>query len=373
MPAGPTGTVSGTIFGSDTDAPIRSGQLTLVPFQGVGGPQRHLVSGIDLQGHFLFRRVPEGNYIISANVPGYINPLPGSVAIRLSSMDQNARIELQKKLKDSAVEVEADQTANIAIRLDRAAEIDGSVLYDDGSPAAMLPLNITEISSDGAGGGATVEHDSYWDYLAAYSPSTDDRGRFRIIGLEPGTYFLSASVDTLSAEHRDDYLLAAVENHAAFGHLSVFYGDVFRQKDAKAIRVRQGDSVLGVDITIPLGKLHRVSGQVILQSTEKPPPSALIRILYADTREEARSIFARNGAFRVDYLPDGHYILTAEAGRLAIPDDDAAQRFLISGEKLFPGTTSGATAEMPLLVNGDLTDVTITIPDGSAIQGASSN
>jgi hypothetical protein len=48
----------------------------------------------------------------------------------------------------------------------------------------------------------------------------------------------------------------------AAGALSVYSGNVFREKDAKPIEVTAGSERDGADITIPLLGLHSVSGTV---------------------------------------------------------------------------------------------------------------
>lgn len=260
----PTGTVTGTIYASDTNAPIRFGQLTLVLINGLGKFSPELISGIDLEGRFVFRRVPEGKYYVSANVAGYLNPLSGATVFHLDSMSLDEKRELKKRLNE--VDVDADGATNLAIRLDRAGEIDGAVLFDDGSPASGLSLKIAAAARERGRSTKDAEHDSFWSYLDAYSPATDDRGQFRIIGLQPGSYLLNASLGTLKAEYQGEYMLAGEQDGDAFGRLAVFYGNAFRSKDSKVIHVGEGEMVTGVDITIPLSKLHKVSGYVALRS-----------------------------------------------------------------------------------------------------------
>ena len=181
-------------------------------------------------------------------------------------MSKDERSELEKRLTE--VDVDAHETASLAIRLDRAAEVDGTVLFDDGSPASDVSLKIEAKPSKAASTMREKEHDSGWSYLSGYSPSTDDRGKFRIIGLQPGLYKVSAQLGTFSAEHEGDYYTLPVgANSGTFGHLAFFYGNAFRSKDARAVHVHEGETVVGIDITIPLTKLHRVSGTVLLQST----------------------------------------------------------------------------------------------------------
>ena len=357
----PTGTVTGTIYASDTNAPIRFGQLTLVPINGLGKFSPELISGIDLEGRFVFRRVPEGKYYVSANVAGYLNPLSGTTVFHLDSMSLDEKKELKKRLNE--VDVNADGATNLAIRLDRAGEIDGAVLFDDGSPASGLSLKIAADSRERGRRAKDAEHDSYWSYLNAYSPATDDRGQFRIIGLMPGSYLLNASLGTLQAEHQGEYLLAGEQDGDAFGRLAVFYGNAFRSKDAKVIHVREGEIVTGVDITIPLSKLNKVSGSVALRSNGQPPPAALVRVLYADTMEEARGIFAVDGAFQIAYLPEGSYVFEAEILLRSIPEGDDTVQFLRSGEKLFPETGTAKVGRLPVSITGDLSGVILTVSD----------
>ena len=100
---------------------------------------------------------------------------------------------------------------------------------------------------------------------------------------------------------------------SSIGSMDVYVGGGQRASKAETIKVTTGGASKDADITIPLSRLHTIRGQVLLKSTNQPPSAATVRLLYADTREPARSMVAPNGEFEFHYVPEDSFILRAAA------------------------------------------------------------
>lgn len=139
-PKGPTGIVTGTVYCADTNAPARLAQVTLIAQSGykIASPQN--VGTVDLDGHFAIGKVPEGKYFVSVKQAGYLDPTASLKDKNLEALNETAGKNLEKRLV--AVIVSAKQPVDVSVRLERAAEIDGTVLYDDGSPAVGLHIEL---------------------------------------------------------------------------------------------------------------------------------------------------------------------------------------------------------------------------------------
>jgi hypothetical protein len=352
----PTGSISGTVYCADTNAPARLAQVFLVRYSDKNFSSQN-ASPTDLDGRFAAKQLPEGDYYIIAILPGYTNLMSVMTREHLDSLSEEDRNKLLATV--AKVTVAANQSTQVAVRLERSAEINGTVLYDDGNPAPGLRVNY-KLKDPGAKLGEFAE----WRMSSTMSGplETDDQGRFRILGVAPGEYLVRVTVPTDSSVQ---------ESASPFPHfmyspsegLTVFVGGAFRATKAETIKVDAGGATKDADITIPLSKLHTVRGQVLLKSTGQSPVGANLKLLYADTKEEARSVYAANGRFEIDYVPEGSYVLRAAAGATAPPDMSA-----MSDGKFhhivwnYPNAGDGSP-EQPLDVTGDVDDVTILVPD----------
>ncbi len=367
----PQGIVTGTAYCSDTDQPARLAQILLVPLSASSLSERQ-VATTDLEGRFAARHIPEGTYYVSAVLPGYVNSLAGMIE-RLKSMTPEERKAFDAL--QTTITISATQAAKTTLRLERGAEIDGTVLYDDGSPGISLQMNVKPKISSKADT-AEDASDSLESYMEANSRTTDDHGRFRIVGLPPGEYLVSATVPTLSADPVSQNLLVEMIQSSPFGGLLVYAGGSLRASEAKLIKVGPGEVSGAADITIPLGSLHSIHGSVILKSTGQLPPAAGLQLLYADNQEIARTSIAADGEFDMPYVPEGNYILRAVASSEPIPalgqDDDGDELGAFSGGIGIFVPASGMKlhegAEIPLLVKGDINNVTISVPDPQPIK-----
>ncbi len=363
-PATPTGSLSGTVYCGDTNQPARLAQVYLFHISDTeSGSQNN--GQTDLEGRFSFGHIAEGDYYVVGVLPGYVNLLSSLTKAHLDAMSADDRKSLLAEIP--SVTVAADQPAELAIRLERGAELDGTVTYDDGSPAIGLRVGY-ELKSPNAESGGTQGR--FWmetTYTQNGQLITDDRGHFRILGVPPGEYLVHVTVPTRSSAQEETHFAAEFGGPYHPSELDVYAGGALRADKAQAIEVDAGGAAKDADITIPLSKLHTVRGQVLLKSSGQPPVSANVQLLDADTKEEVRSVFAPNGQFEFFYVPEDSFILRAAAGSEAAPDLD-----FMNG----PSSESGirhvvwnlpeaddGSPELPLQVTGNVENLTIAVPD----------
>jgi hypothetical protein len=363
----PPGSVTGTVYCSDTNLPARLAEVVLVPASGESADAK-LTAATDLEGRFSIAKVPEGRYFVVANYAGYLNPLGSANQIDLDALDAEARKHFESRL--TSVTVSSKLPAPVALRLERAAEIDGTVQYDDGSPAIGLRLSVKSKSEQNAATAAEPGSVTFAPDSGESSRSTDDHGRFRLVGLAPGEYFVSVSVPTMSSEMTAGHRLAdIVASSPGGGALTVFLGGGLRASKAKPIKLGTGEAMTDSNITIPLSTLHTIRGRVVLKSNGAEPPAAALELLYADTGEVARFALTAGGDFAIAYVADGSYILRAVANSEPFPavnvNADGGVDIAPGGRGLNTANQEGA-GEMPILVTGEVAGVTIAVPDPPA-------
>jgi hypothetical protein len=308
---------------------------------------------------------------VVANYEGYLNPLGSANQVELDTLDVDARKHFESRL--TSVSVSSKLAAPVSLRLERAGEIDGTVQYDDGSPAIGLRLSIKSKSQQNAVAAAEPGIATFAADAGESSRSTDDHGRFRLVGLAPGEYFVSVSVPTMSSEMTAGRSLAdIVASSPGGGALTVFVGGGLRAGKAKAIKLGSGEAMTDANITIPLSTLHTIRGRVVLKSNGAEPPAAALELVYADTGEVARVALTAGGDFAIAYVAEGSYILRAVANAEPLPavnvnadggvDIAAGASALLAPD---PSNQEGA-AEMPIMVTGEVAGVTIAVPDPPA-------
>jgi len=367
-----TGSVTGTLTCADTNAPARLALVTLEPVPAdtpaagekkKSGAKMNATVKSDLNGRFSMEKVAPGQYYVLVMMPGYLNPLVRFDLGQLDAMTEETRKELAASVP--ILDVEANQTAGVFLTLERAAEINGTVLFDDGSPAAGLRVQLLRRNKDGK----LVEVSSaLFGGMGIYGASgvTDDRGHYRMIGASPGEYAVEASLPTqkfsvggLMGGREIEFNMEGEEGGA---ELKIYSGSVFRVKDAKTAKVGNGELVSGVDITIPQTGLHMVGGTLTAKRDGHALNNGQVDLLYADDQERVRSAHvAEDGSFAFEYVPEDKYILRVVSGA----DTEQAEvhpypDMTVKQDKVI---RKYGQAEMPLLVQGDVTGVELAAPD----------
>jgi hypothetical protein len=249
--------IKGTVVENQSGKPLARTLVAVTPVPGSPGPS--VSARTNTYGTFEFAGLPAGSYLVHAARRGFMPVQYGQKNWRASG---------------TPIVLDADQSTFLYVRLPRFASISGIVVDEND---VGLP-----------------EHE-----IAAYRNSrpprlvaraqADDRGIYRIFGLEPGNYL----VRTIGRQYEDG------------GYLPTFYHETQRVEEAGFVETYLDQDRPEIKVRPIPGKLFNISGGVV-GSYGQP----LLVTLVSDV---GRETVTTTGAFQFPAHPPGPYELYAEA------------------------------------------------------------
>lgn len=317
-PAAPvaTGSIAGAVRSAADAAPVARARI-IASSPALAQP-RVTLSGAD--GRYAIPALPAGTYTVTATRTGYATQTFGSGRGTASA---------------GVTVTDGQAVVGIDFALIRAGAIAGRILDEDGTPLAGALVEALVSRSDS--GRRTL--------VPAASARTDDRGEFRVFGLTPGQYYVSAS-DPAFSEVRTE--------SGALKYAPTFFPGVSAVSDARAVSVRDMGESPRVEFRLQLVPPARVSGR-ILASDGRPLLSGTVILTPIETDGVAivppEDVWiGPDGGFSFGHVPPGRYRLTARGETVA------------NGPALF--------ATFGLIVEGrDLDDVQMTLRPGATLDG----
>jgi hypothetical protein len=349
------GTVTGIVTCADTGKPARFAAVNLaaVPRKDAKDDKddqtpRGIIESTttDLDGRFRLEAVEPGQYLAFATMEGYLDPERGLDFARLDALgnDREQSLEAINQWKAHLVEVTVSRrrTAELAIQIERGAEINGAVTYDDGTPAIGMHFQLLHKAAKDSWNGVGLALFRGW----SIDSTSDGHGRYSLTNLPAGEYKVCASMP--------------LDNEEAAP--AICLGDTFRKKDATITKVTAGEILNGVDIVIPLSGLHTVSGTVTALADGHTPTHAKVHLLYADDREDARNLsLSDDGTFTFEYVPEGKYILQVTGAEDVEQNSAAPAQGSSEPSPPKAKTVHYADKEIPLMVQNNMEDLLIAL------------
>lgn len=314
LPA-PTGSVQGHVIYADTQQPARLAHVVLQPMVDLHSPVltsngEHHSEGlfhlqtVGLDGSFVIANVPQGLYYVIAEQDGYVSPL---TLFTREQLNQPSEILLRRIAQYmTSISVTAGHTTQAEVRLVRGAVIAGKVLFEDGSPAVGVGMALLQREENGQWKtvrlGGLASHSNF---------HTDDQGQYRFSGLPGGEYLVRASVELNNVILDHIFSSNGATSYGDGYHLQIYPGDAFRTRDAKPVKVEEGELASAVDVDVPLSKLYSLSGTALHPNGASPVNAARVTLMFADTADELNSteVSSDDGTFRFDFVPGGKYTM----------------------------------------------------------------
>ncbi len=248
-----------------------------------GDNSPRLTTKTDMEGRYSFTNIAAGNYRISAYAPAFViteltNHYSGGKALYLKN--------------DETIE-------NLNFTLKPGGVITGKVTDAAGEPVVEIMVSARRVDEMGS------HIESFRDH-SPYQWETDDRGEYRIYGLEPGRYKIAAGAEGVQGwmdRHRFTYHPSAAE-----------------ESRAKIVEVKSGAETEAVDVVLAsVEKEFAVSGRVVEADTAKPVTEIVVGYSKMENGSFTSSISKQfnhsNGEFGFDNLPPGSYQVFTNMGR----------------------------------------------------------
>jgi hypothetical protein len=305
------GTIKGRVV-SDDGQPLVNATVFA---QAVTGTPAVKVKRVDAEGAFVFDELPAALYTITASAPGYVVQSPTT-----GDPGRGPRHMVGAQLK---------------ITMSKGGVITGVVTNSNGEPVVGVPVQASLASAPAA---------SVADILGGVSPAeSDDRGVYRIYGLQPGRYTVVAGGGTKFG------LFGA----SGFDLDVPTYHPSSTRDTATPVVVGSGEVIAGIDIKYRGVEGRSISGSVVgTAEADLASGAAVVMLSHAGSAAVlssalARVVDQRLAAFSLYGVADGEYDVYA---RFQSGTDDnasvAAKRVIVRG-----GDVSGVELRLSRLAS----------------------
>jgi hypothetical protein len=215
-----TGAITGRVV-ADDGQPVRHATINI---SSMGGGGRRLTIVSDEDGNFLAEGLDPIPYTVSATAPGLV-------------LDPKKRRETNYSFVGQPV----------TITMMRGGVITGKVTSATGDPIIRIAVRAIRVRDETGRPDNTA--------VGNFRPQrmTDDRGVYRLYGLAPGSYLVSAGGSNMNSSRQ------ATPYH---GRITMYYPSATRDA-ATEVKVMGGDEVSGVDIRVRADRGFAISGKII--------------------------------------------------------------------------------------------------------------
>jgi len=295
-------TIEGMVLKSADGLPLKKARVTLRRAEGRSAP---VTGNTDADGKFLLRDVPPGRYRLFVERNGYARQEYG----QRSANRPGSVITLQAR----------QQMKDVLFRMIPSAAIEGRVFDEDGEPVAMV--NVQALRHSYVRGQRQL--------TPAGTASSNDRGEFRIFGLPPGRYYLSATPSggmTFMGGAGGGAAMVMIAGDGAGGlappqeesYAATYYPGTIDPARASALEVKSGDEAMGMDLTLILQKTYRVRGRVANSIDSRSRGETNVFLLPREVGARMfgglmrnRATVNQNGEFEIRGVAPGSYYVNA--------------------------------------------------------------
>ena len=279
--------IEGQVLNAVTGEPLRKASLVLR--KGEGRSDAPYAATTDAAGRFVMRPVEPGVYRLAAERNGFVRTEYGA----RGGSQTGAPLSLGP----------GQEMRNVVLKMLPHGVITGRVVDEDGE--SLANVNVQAMRYLYVRGRRQL--------VTAAGGNTNDLGEYRLFGLEPGQFYVSAMFHRPGMRWRASESTSQTEESYA----ATFYPGALDLAAAVAVPVSSGSEARGIDFTLTRVPTVRVSGRVMDAMPSRTGRGVMV-FLYA--RNRASSLSNRNGSsvrgpegtFEIRGVLPGSYIISAE-------------------------------------------------------------
>jgi hypothetical protein len=320
-----TCTVSGMVVSKMDGTPLKGATVWLGSDEN---REQTIATVTAADGRFELRNVPAGHYSLTVHRNGYVDAQYG----QKKPNDPGSKLTLRpgQKLLD------------LVFKLGRTAVITGRVFDEDGEP--MQGIRVHAVRDAYTNGKIQLQETD--------ERESNDLGEFRLFGLSPGRYLISAEPNMWNRVVGNREFSAADKSGGERGYAKLYYPGVTDSGKASVITVKEGDEIASIDILMKQVTVYRVRGKVV---NLLPKPSRrgwsqleVLRINQGAGWEDiaATSVRDSDGSFDIREIPPGDYRI-----RVIWRSDDGRMHFTQQGFTVGDADVEGLTLTLGEGVN----------------------
>jgi hypothetical protein len=284
-----TCTVSGTVLRSADNAPLKNSSVQLI----LDNDREHAIATrTTVDGQFQLKNVPAGQYSMLVGRNGFVTKKYG-----------------QKKPTDpgTKLSLHPGQTVqDLVFHLERAAVITGRVFDEDGEP--MIGVSVLALRQTFLKGKKRLSE--------AGGAQTNDLGEYRIHGLGPGRYYLSA--EPIDWEHPvgEKQYAGSEKSGPERAYSKLYYPATADLSRAATVQVKEAEEVTAIDFMMKQITVVRVWGKIVSVVPNGTARTMLdVELIPRNSVEEFNRLtfggqrVHSDGTFEVPNVPPGEYKL----------------------------------------------------------------
>jgi protocatechuate 3,4-dioxygenase beta subunit len=278
-----TGRLRGKVIAGDNGAPVRRAQVR-VSSPDIGTK----TTMTDNQGRYEFRDLPASRFNLSVSKSGFVAMQYGQTR----PFEPGRPIEL--------AEAQAMDKADVA--LPRGGVLAGRVVDEAGEQIAEAEVSAMRMQ---------YQNGKKRLVPTGRTATTNDLGQFRIYGLPPGEYYVSArfsngaGLGLMAIEMLTGGGPGSTGANQNTGYASTYYPSTPNPAEAQRVTLAVGQELPSVDIQLQPVRLAKITGQAV-GSDGKPMSGAIVMLM--PTMKDAM-MFAPGGTSRTD--KDGNFTLNS--------------------------------------------------------------
>jgi protocatechuate 3,4-dioxygenase beta subunit len=278
--------IEGTVINSVTGEPIKKANVMLSSTSPGASPY---ATTTDASGHFLIDEVDAGRFSLAAYRVGYIQP---------KSPHGRAKYLVPFTLE------KGQKLNQLVLNLAPQGVISGKILDEDEDPLGNVKVKCLGIFYERGKKRLDVNVET----------NTNELGEFRLAGLSPGKYVISATPDPNRMEARvRERPIRTARNSVAEEYATTYYPSTMNATNASPIEIIPGAQSGGINITLVRTRSLRVKGHVT-----EGGRSQRAEIMLASRGDVSSGDISREapadakGTFELDGVVPGSYDLIAD-------------------------------------------------------------